>query len=85
MKPAATIAAFKFSVSARSAGGTEEERAHSTIGLSWRSAILPLGPAWPPKKNPAAGGARGGAFNGRFALESYVLNSEPSVDARMTR
>jgi hypothetical protein len=47
-------------------GGTEEleKRAHPTIPLH----VLPLRLA-APKKNPAAGGARGGAFNGRFASD----------------
>ena len=37
------------------------------------------------KEKPRRRWALGGAFNGRFALEGYVLDSGPSVDAGMTR
>jgi hypothetical protein len=68
MKPAATIAAFKFSVSARSAGGTEEERAHSTIRsyLAVTSMCSHSGPhghqrKTPPQVGPGAGLSTGGS------------------------
>jgi hypothetical protein len=37
------------------------------------------------QENPAAGGAGGGVFNGRFAKEGCVLDPEPSVETKMTR
>jgi hypothetical protein len=37
------------------------------------------------KEKPRRRWGRGGAFNGRFAWVGYVLDSEPSVEAKMTR